>query len=220
MLEEASIPARYDHAGSDHTGRRPKDDLDIAMAPEATRRVLLIRDPRDTVVSGYYQAARRLQIFSGSMSDFIRDPRHGIDKIINFNLVWMQFLYNDPNAMILAYEDLVRNTEVELKRVSTFMGHDLPMEMVRRLVSNNRFSVMQERERRGDFEAFGQSLTPKDPEDVTTYKVRRGKVGGYMDELSSDDITYCNEQLEKTSYFTVVGGQVSKSDRNTAGSTG
>jgi len=219
MLEEANIPVRYDHAGSDHTSRRTKNDLDIGMAPRAKTRVLLIRDPRDTVVSGYYQAARRLHMYSGSISDFIRDPRHGIEKVINFNLMWLKQLQSDPDAMILSYEKLAGDTELGLHKVSEFLGHKLPIEMTRRIVVNNRFSAMQARERQGEFESFGQALTPGDPEDVTTYKVRRGKIGGYLDELSRDDVAYCNEQLEKASYFTVVDGQGTKPDRTGGAST-
>lgn len=204
MLEEANIPVRYDHAGSDHTRKRTKDELGIAMAPGATKRLLLIRDPRDTVVSGYYQAARRVQIYSGNISDFIRDSRHGIEKIINFNLMWIEHLQDDPSAMILSYESLSENTELQLRKVSTFMGYELPIEVLRQIVANNRFSVLQERERRDEFDTYGRALTPTDPEDVATYKVRRGKIGGFVDEMSADDIAFCNRQLKEASYFRIV----------------
>lgn len=205
MLEEANIPARYDHAGSDHTKMRVKEELTIAMAPSATKRVLLVRDPRDTVVSGYYQAAKRVKVYSGSMSDFIRDARHGIEKIVYFNLMWVENLRDDPSALILSYESLMQNTELELQKVSAFFGYDLGIEFLRQVVSNNRFSAMQERERQGEFSAFGRAVTPVNPNDISTYKVRRGRVGGYVDELSSEDIAFCEDALEKASYFDIVG---------------
>ena len=42
-----------------------------------------------------------------------------------------------------------------------------------------------------------EALRPKDPGDPDSYKVRRGKVGGYTDYLDARDVAYLNRALER-----------------------
>ena len=44
-------------------------------------------------------------------------------------------------------------------------------------------------------------LTPRDKGDPETYKVRRGKIGGYVDYLSPDDVAFCHAMLERYGYW-------------------
>ena len=41
------------------------------------RVVLLLRDPKDAIVSSYFQATRRLRVFDGTLSQFVRSERFG-----------------------------------------------------------------------------------------------------------------------------------------------
>ena len=57
---------------------------------------------------------------------------------------------------------------------------------------------MQSRERAGAYaERFGDRFGAVDENDPDAYKVRKGKVGGYQDELSPVDVEYCNRVLER-----------------------
>jgi hypothetical protein len=51
--------------------------------------ILLARDIKDTLVSAYFQASRRISVFNGSISEFIRDEKFGAKKIISFYQLWI-----------------------------------------------------------------------------------------------------------------------------------
>ena len=54
-------------------------DLDPNKSNFAGSRVLLLgRDIRDTLVSAFFQASRRVGVFEGTMSEFIRSERFGV----------------------------------------------------------------------------------------------------------------------------------------------
>ena len=56
MLDDIALKARFSHDGSDHVFRRSFSELDADKSRYAQDSVLLlVRDPRDTVVSGYFQ---------------------------------------------------------------------------------------------------------------------------------------------------------------------
>ena len=47
---------------------------------------------------------------------------------------------------------------------------------------------MQRKEARGEYSTL--SLTPADASDPESFKVRRGKIGGYADYLSEEDVAF------------------------------
>jgi hypothetical protein len=55
-------------------------------------------------------------------------------------------------------------------------------------------------------DAFGhERMRPADKANPESFKVRRGKTGGYVDYLSEDEIAFVNERIETTldSYFSI-----------------
>ena len=46
---------------------------------------------------------------------------------------------------------------------------------------------------------YGKTLNPKDKKDKNSFKTRKGKVKGYVEDLSPDDLKYCDEMVEKYS---------------------
>ena len=59
---------------------------------------------------------------------------------------------------------------------------------------------MRAREASGAYEKYKGALTPRDVRNPNSYKVRRGKVGGFVDYLSPEDIAYCDEVLKSHNY--------------------
>jgi sulfotransferase family protein len=202
MLDELRIEAIYTHDGSDDLRQAPSESLnpdksDYARVPV----LLLVRDVRDTAVSGYFQAIKRFKLDVGSMSQFIRDNRHGIVKIVRFNLGWYTAADHIKRIAILRYEDLHESAEDAIIRVGQFVGRKLSHDDVKRAVANARFEKMQAGEVNGKFaERYGLRLTPADRNDPESYKVRRGIVGGFHDYLSPEDIAYCDQILAQTHY--------------------
>ena len=193
MLDQYGVPLEWTHAGADHGKARPFGKLDTSEARKFDRILFLHRDPRDTVVSGYYQKAFRRGGYVGTMSDFIRDPRHGLDKIMRYNRMWLGLARSRANTLTESYENLQADTEATLARIVDFFGKPVDPGRVREIVEANRFEKMQARERDGFYaRTYGRSLTPADPSQPDSFKVRKGRIGGYREELSSEDIAYCD----------------------------
>ncbi len=193
MLDQYGIPLEWSHAGAGHGNGRPISKLDTSEARKYGRILFLHRDPRDTVVSGYYQKAFRRDGYAGTMSDFIRDPCHGIDKVLHYNDMWIRLARSRPEMMVESYENLQADTEGTLARIIAFFGKPVDPARIHAIVEANRFEKMQAREREGQYaRTYGKILTPADPSEPDSYKVRKGKVGGYREELTPEDITYCD----------------------------
>lgn len=201
MLDEGAYRLSYTHAGSAHKDRKHLLQMHIRMSRYAEKKVVfMLRDPRDTVVSGFYQASKRLCIYGGSMSEFIRDPRHGIEKIIRFQLQWLHAKRHLSMFHFLEYESLQTETEVELRKLLEFLGYPSPsQDQMESMISKGSFRSMQQQEGQ---KKFGTSrLRPRNPDDVGSYKARKGKVGGYLEELSAEDVQYCDRMLQRYFYW-------------------
>jgi hypothetical protein len=155
--------------------------------------IFLIRDPRDTVVSAYYDAQYRDRIYNGSISDFIRHNRFGIKKVLAFHELCFQNFDSLKHYMLVKYEDLQADTRNELVRVIDFLGGQVSEEQLEETILFARFDNMKKMEVEGQFQdehAYRLSLVSND--EPNSSKVRKGKIGGYLQELSQEDIEYCN----------------------------
>lgn len=193
MLDDLGVSLEYTHAGSGHARPKPIEQITTATADDYERVVFLHRDPRDTAVSGYYQKAKRRDGYDGDISSFLRDPLHGVEKICRFNRLWLEHASQDANILAVSYEDLHANTFHVLEAILRFLGEDRDPDEVAEVMTANTFDKMRDREASGAYVAkYGKALRPTDPDDPNSFKVRKGKVGGYRDELSAEDIVYCD----------------------------
>lgn len=204
MLDRLNIVIEYSHTGSEHI--RPADWRYLQIPFDLYRRrklVFLHRDPRDTAVSGFFQCRLRLKNFDGTMSDFIRDPRHGIEKIVHFNLAWMSQRSTWDHILFVSYEDLSNDTGTHLRRLATFLSsNNIISSKIENALEYAQFENMQRREMRQAFSRkYGRTLRPGDAADTESFKVRKGKIGGFTEYLTQGDIDYCNKILEERRYF-------------------
>jgi hypothetical protein len=204
MLDELNLPFDYRHDGSTHSGANKISQIRVCSKPLFHNHpvVFLSRDPRDTVVSGYFEMTRRDELpYSGTISDFVRDPRHGIKKCILFNKAWLKAGARLRRFLPIDYERLTNDTEGVLRLIINFVGAQASDDSVARVASENTFAKMRQREANGEYGRYKKKLTPRDKEDPESYKVRRGKIGGYVDYLSPEDVAYCNRMLERYGYW-------------------
>ncbi len=146
------------------------------------------RDIRDNLVSAYLQATRRINVFSGPISDFIRHDVYGVEKILAFYRIWWANRQVPAAFHFLRYEDLHRDPAGVLARVLAFIGADITpagiaaavefcsFENLRQAEAEDRYGTPVLRAGRGD-----------DPE---SFKVRKGKVGNYGEYLSASDVIF------------------------------
>ena len=165
------------------------------------RRLFLVRDPRDTVVSHYFQETtrrrRRVLPRSTSLGSFLRRADYGIERILLFNRACGGSLRDDPGpAMLLAYEDLHRDAMGSLRSVLDFLeAAPVGDDVLRSAVEYGRFENMQRLEREATYDEANKRLVARHRDDVESYKTRRGEVGGYRDYLSADEIAYVEERI-------------------------
>jgi hypothetical protein len=97
--------------------------------PHYQRVIYVVRDPRDVAVSLYYfKRKRRLIEDSVSLDEFVSDfirgktspPRLGSwgDNAAS----WLTMRRNNPNFLLVRYEDMISDTAAALNRIAAFLG--------------------------------------------------------------------------------------------------
>ena len=170
--------------------------------------ILLVRDPRDVIVSYYHHKSRREPLrdfwwfqkkrrethsrFAGTLTDFLAQDIGSFDTLLRYYAVWEQARHTPSEFMLLRYEDMQADPAGQLRRVLDFMGLAAITDAeVKEAVEYSSFSNMRKIESGEEVKSF--KLKAGDVNDPNSYKVRRGKVGGYRDELTPAQI----EKLER-----------------------
>ncbi|MEZ4333455.1 MAG: sulfotransferase domain-containing protein [Myxococcota bacterium] len=138
------------------------------------------RDPRDVTVSLYFHRRHRDHDLDHPLFDFMRGERGGLRTTVEFMNIWSEALKSMPHALHISYEAMHAAPEETLSRALRFFGEAEPDgRALRAAIERARFDRLQSLERSGAF-ASGR-LTAGDAEDADSFKVRRGKVGGFKD---------------------------------------
>lgn len=211
MLDNLSIGMEYTHAGSKYSLSCHFNELPLPSEVETSgKQILLIRDPIDTAVSGYFQKTKRKKNSEMiDISDFVRDPRYGVEKIAQFNITWLNHIAASDSSThrAISYEELRSDPVAGLTSIFTFLTGHTPRhpKTIERVVEEASFARMQAKERSGKLaKQYGSALRPGNIKDPESFKVRRGKIGGYADYLSQEDISYCKDVLIELGYAEVL----------------
>jgi hypothetical protein len=186
MLDRLRVPLHYTHDGSDHKYATHVDALQCcSLESKGQPLVFLHRDPRDMAVSGFFQKSLRIE--------------NGV-----FNLAWIEHCASSGDAdRTLSYEALRANTMDGLSAlVTTFLpSNRVSLRRIRREVELARFERMQQQEKQGVFaRRCDKALTLGDSNNRDSFKVRRGKVGGFKDYFSEQDVEFADQLLQRYAY--------------------
>ena len=164
--------------------------------------ILLNRNLKDVLISAYFQAVKREGVFSGTISEFIRDKKFGALTIILFYSEWYDQKHVPKKYIHISYEELHNNTRKVLSKVLNFMGESkIDENNIIQAIDYCSFNNLKKAELENRFNSFRlQTNTTNDPE---SFKVRRGKINGYIDYLSEKDITYINNLEKEYNYASV-----------------
>jgi hypothetical protein len=158
------------------------------------RVILLVRDPRDVIVSLYHQMRDRRRVYDGTVSAFVREPVGGFDSLLRFYDAWAGALDELDDVLVVRYEDLHLDAGAELRRVLSFVGlEDVDDGLVDDAVRYGSFEHMRQLEE--DDELGSDKLRPVRKGDADSYKTRRGEVGGHRQELTPDDIGFLDAAM-------------------------
>jgi len=198
MTQAAGLkPTDFSH---DETSNSEGRDL-AQLTTEKTKYVgkdvmLLVRDPRDVVVSCYFQATRRKSRYEGDIHAFIRSSTHGIRKIIQYYTIWENNRAVPASFTLLKYEELHGQPLRSLQTALAFFGAaNIPQKVLEDAIDFASFDSMKEMERNNSLK--NKKLRPGDVNDPESFKVRKGKIGGYREYLNEEDIAYCKTMMEE-----------------------
>ncbi len=185
----------------DFVNDRARDGIGLAEK----KIVFLSRHPCDVAVSLYFHvtkhARRDRKIFNNwpldaqrmSMFDFVMDLESGVPEIVEFLNRWERNLSTLANAMRLRYEDMRAQPAERLEGVVRFIGAPFTRAEIEGAVAYASFDALKDKERRNAFNSY--RLSPGNADDSDSFKVRRGKVGGYRDYLKPEEIAVLEEYL-------------------------
>jgi hypothetical protein len=170
--------------------------------------ILLVRDPRDVVVSSFFEIKKRNKIFGqnpyenqqmnfdGELTDFINSKTGSFDTILAYYQIWAKNQHVPHDFLLIRYEDLKTDPSSELRRVLDFIGlceiNDLE---IITSVAYASFENMRKMELEKRFQTG--ILNPGDPADQNSFKTRSGKISGYYDYLSREEIEALNLKMDQ-----------------------
>ena len=178
---------------------RKHDDLDHY---KGRKLVLLVRDPRDVAVSQYFQWRYRMLPRKKALNaypphgadvdiyDFVCNPACGIPRIVEALNAWAQSLPGlGETALLLRYEDLRADPAGVLAKVAAFTGTPGSPAHIETAKDYAAYENMKQREAQKDgMRGSGQRVKPGDEGNPDSFKVRRGKVGGYRDYFTPEQV--------------------------------
>jgi Sulfotransferase domain len=163
--------------------------------------ILLARDPRDCFVSLYLQLTRRdpnapQKFRRKTVSEMLRHRRFGVRAIINAMNDWINEFSRRDNFTLVRYEALRASPAERFRDLLAVLGETEPDATIfQDALEFSRFENMQKLEAAGAFDS--NILHPGDVRDPESFKVRRGKVGGYREYLSVEDQQFAAEAMTK-----------------------
>ncbi len=175
--------------------------------------IVLVRDPRDVIVSSYYERTERGALWNyaypppfasaepstASLSAYVREPIGSFATLIAHHNALAQLIRaataTSAPAMALRYEDLQSCPEQQLFRLLqalTPLSLPLLRTVSARAVERCRFQRMQT-----EADHSSQPALAPASSNPTSRKVRLGMVGGYRLEpgLSASDIAYMEQAM-------------------------
>ena len=175
------------------------------LIPQRTRRrcpiILLARDPRDAFVSLYVQLTRRTketpnELKTRNVDDLLRDPAFGLVSMIEVMNNWLTEWSGRPDFLLARYEDLRADPVAGFVAILHSLGDkSLNDRALAHAVAFSAFGNMKKLESAGAFDS--KILRAGDTADPESYKVRRGKIGGFADYLSAADQDYAATALRQ-----------------------
>ena len=171
--------------------------LGRCLVPVERRRnariVLLVRDPRDALVSLHFQLTRRDRWFSGTLDDMLAHPVFGIRRFIDVMNGWAREWHGHERTLLLRYEDLMQDPRTGFETFVRFALGGVDTRALDEALTFSTFERMQELEASGYFE--DRMLRGARASDPDSFKVRRGKVGIYRDHYSPASLAFVEREL-------------------------
>jgi hypothetical protein len=147
--------------------------------------VLLARNPIDVAVSWYFHLLhrtwddRRRRVRAMPMFEFMLAGDLGLPTVVPRMNGWWRQIRALPARHLIHYEALRARPEETLAGLLQFLGEDFSPRAIDDAVEFARFENLAKKELHGFF--AGRRIAATDPGNPDSFKVRRGRVGGYRE---------------------------------------
>ncbi|KKK98117.1 hypothetical protein LCGC14_2645960 [marine sediment metagenome] len=190
--------------------------------PSKINALFLYRDPRDCVVSRYFEVTRRpinrhlprpsfyqrkknkrmKKVSCSTLPEYIRrDDQYGIGYIVTYMNEWIKNKDIFSSFLPVSYEELHSNTVVEVSKILNFLEVDCTEDIVQESVEYSSFQNMRKIEESGEGNllknyhgTFGRRHRESDPE---SFRTRKGKIGSFVEYLDGEDIKLSNIVMKR-----------------------
>lgn len=171
--------------------------LDFIKMLKRKKIILLVRDPRDEIVSLFHDHTKRNFCYEkGDTSKFLRDPDWGLRRPIDFMNLWAEEMdKRKEDFLLVRYEDLKNDAHKELKRILDFVKIKVDNYIINEAVKYGSFENMRKMEMARKYK--DHRMLPKNINDPNSYRTRKGKVGSHKEELNEKDIEYMNKEIKE-----------------------
>ena len=168
--------------------------------------IFLARHPLDIAVSYYFHVGNRVKAHKKdikrlpdsmdgvSIYDFALNKNWGVPAIIDYLNEWAGNLARIEKTLVIRYEDMRARPADTLKEIAAFIDCRFEEAHYEEAVRFGAFETLKEKERANFFN--NQKIAPRDPGNDASFKVRRGKVGGYRDYFTDAQIAELEAMVE------------------------
>jgi estrone sulfotransferase len=151
----------------------------------ANRSIGIIRDPRDVMVSFYHYSKDRKGLYRGDFSNFIRNPRFGLESWFRHYLSW-----RDHFTLTMTYEQMKEDTLREFHRVLDVLNVSYSEDMIREAVQRSNLASIREAEKSASLPENGQAIF-----------ARSGVSRQWPSYFSEQDLAYYQELSDQYGVF-------------------
>ncbi len=172
--------------------RRP-EQLDADKSPYATKKVmLLVRNPIDVAVSRFFHVRNRARELRHEeyaempIGEFVWAPLGGLPTIVAYMNDWDRARPALPDLLVQRYEDFRRDPASHLAQLAVFIGIGSSAGEIADAVSFASFENLRKLEEQRTIAT--SRLGARQEGNPDSFKVRRGKVGGYRDYFTAEEV--------------------------------
>ncbi|XP_069565446.1 sulfotransferase 6B1 [Brachyistius frenatus] len=174
------------------------DNIPASFSTKKTKMLVIFRNPKDTLVSFYHFCNNTPVLPSGqSWESFYSQFLSGDvpwGSYFDHALAWEKRL-DDPNVMIVTYEELKQDLREGVRQTSSFLGFDLTEAQVQQIAEGSTFNAMKE----SSADSHGT---------MANVIFRKGEVGDWRNHFTPEQSREMDEAFNKHLAGTRLGAKL------------
>jgi len=158
--------------------------------------IFLVREPKDVIVSSYFEKSKREKKYKSTLSEFVYDKIGSTETLINYYNIWLESKNVLKSFLLVKYEELHSNPASILREIFDFMGMEIVSdEVIYQAIQYASFENMRKLEKENAFSS--DRLKPGSFTDEESFKTRSGQIGGFIKYLGDQEIDFINSQIKE-----------------------